>query len=736
MNGHLSTPLAGPSQGADLNVRYLHLHLIKIDLLLRSAVRRWQLAGQDFAEKFRGLFISEEDVRSLLSRPIGGNWGTGVELPEEEADTFRRLEEQIQHEIEQMQAQAAVRGETLRLDDMKALFRLTQFEFDAFMLCVAPMLDTRYERIFGYLQDDVTNHYAGIALILDLLLTPGLDRIFYFDCFNPEAALRKYDLIHRIDNGDEGQRPLIRQRFFVPAEIITWLRGGYQAPERFAAAFRLQQGSRPGDADLADLPQDLPAMLQEKPLLVLYGQDELQQHLAARAIAGRLSKPLLYLDLRHLPGGGEPDQQLVDLLARDAMLTGAIPTVLGWERFAEGQADLDLFFQMLSTYPGVILLFHSQSWPVLRGERERIKAVVWLDCNHPSGTRRLQLWQHYLGEDISLPARELEALSGQFTLTAGQISNAVFAAKDLAFQRSTPLTVDDLYEAARSYSSHHLGSLAAKIIPRYTWKDIVLPEDEMAALHEIANTIRWRSVVLEEWGVGERLMPYAGVSALFAGPPGTGKTLAAQVIANELKMDLYKIDLSTVVSKYIGETEKNLERIFSQAKNSNAILFFDEADSIFGKRSEVKDAHDRYANIEVGYLLQRMESYDGVVVLATNLRSNLDEAFTRRIQFIIDFPFPDEEERARIWQVLFPAGVPRTDDIDFYTFGERFKLAGGSIRNVIVGASFLAASEDQPVHSRHLIHSIRRELQKMGRLVNEKDLSITIQEGRNGKHAT
>ena len=276
------------------------------------------------------------------------------------------------------------------------------------------------------------------------------------------------------------------------------------------------------------------------------------------------------------------------------------------------------------------------------------------------------------------------------------------------------------------YSSHHLDNLAIKIKPRYNWQDIVLPENEITILHEIVNTVRGQAMVLEKWGLSTKLVSSAGVSALFGGPPGTGKTLAAQVIAAELGMDLYKIDLSTVVSKYIGETEKNLERIFSQAKNSNAILFFDEADAIFGKRSEVKDAHDRYANIEVGYLLQRMESYDGVVILATNLRANMDDAFTRRLQFVIDFPFPDEQQRADIWKVLFPPELPRAKDVTFEAFARQYRMAGGNIRNVIVQAAFLAANNGEIVTNAHLLHGVKRELQKMGRLINEKDLTLDL----------
>jgi SpoVK/Ycf46/Vps4 family AAA+-type ATPase len=264
--------------------------------------------------------------------------------------------------------------------------------------------------------------------------------------------------------------------------------------------------------------------------------------------------------------------------------------------------------------------------------------------------------------------------------------------------------------------------MARKIVPRYGWNDIILPDDQRTMLREIVATVRGRPQVLEEWGVGRKLASSAGVTVLFAGPPGTGKTMGAEIIAAELGLDLYKIDLSTIISKYIGETEKNLEKIFGEAQSSNAILFFDEADAIFGKRSEVKDAHDRYANVEVSYLLQRMEAYDGVTILATNLRANLDEAFTRRLQFAVDFPFPERADRLRIWETLFPPDVPRDKELDFDLLARRFKLAGGNIRNIIVSAAYLAASDGERVTMEYLLHGTRRELQKMGRLVNDADM--------------
>ncbi len=338
----------------------------------------------------------------------------------------------------------------------------------------------------------------------------------------------------------------------------------------------------------------------------------------------------------------------------------------------------------------------------------------------PGFSQRKALWAQCLGGE----SEALAALAGQYVLTSGQIRSAVAAARDRAAQRGDHMQAADLFATARAHSSPGLATLARQIHPRYGWEDIVLPPDQLMLLHEIVGAVLSRPLVFEAWGVGRKLAASYGVTMLFAGPPGTGKTMAAEVIASDLGLELYKIDLSTIVSKYIGETEKNLERIFNEARSSNAILFFDEADAIFGKRSEVKDAHDRYANIEVSYLLQRMEAYDGVTILATNLRANLDEAFTRRLQFAVDFPFPEEEYRLRIWQTLFPPGVPRAPDLDLAMLARRFKLAGGAIRNIIVNATFLAAADGQCVGMAHLMHGARRELQKMGRLLNEKDLEF------------
>lgn len=720
-----------------LNHQYLHLNLIRIDLLVRCAVRKWEISGQDFSEKFKGLFVTEKSIKDLLSKPIGGNWGAGVDLPKDEIKQIHQLKREIEAEILNLRKKATSENIELRLDQLRSIFHLSEFEFDAFLIFLAPSLDTRYEKIYGFLQDDVTNKFASVSLVFDLSLQPGLEKLSNLRFFQNSSHLLKNGLIKNYFENQSMEKPLIKQNFIIPDEIISWLLGNYQPAKLLSKVIEISNPglSNKNHSEIFDLPEKFDSILDQYPLMILFGQDELQKQLISNHIARISNQSLLNIDLRLLDPTLKSNNDILDTFIRDAKLTNSIPVIIGLDQVVEDVNEINFLFQQFSEYEGTIIILTNRNWPIIRKETQMVKPVYWLDCKNPTNKKRIEIWKRYLADDLDLEESDLVILANQFDLNASQIQNSVYSAFDIAFRKGTPISIDDLYEAARLYSSHHLNNLATKIQPRYQWEDIVLPEDGIASLRELTNTIRWRTVVLEEWGVGKRLMPYAGVSALFAGPPGTGKTLAAQVIASELKMDLFKIDLSTVVSKYIGETEKNLERIFSQAKNSNAILFFDEADSIFGKRSEVKDAHDRYANIEVGYLLQRMETYDGVVILATNLRSNMDDAFTRRIQFIIDFPFPDEKERQRIWKVLFPPEVPKSEDINIEELGNRFKLTGGSIRNVIINASFLAASENNSVSNKHLVHAIRREMQKMGRLVNDQDLIMLNKEGNNGKNA-
>jgi ATP-dependent 26S proteasome regulatory subunit len=749
----------------EASLRHLQAELVRIDVRIRREVRRWQLAGQDPADSFRGLHLSDAEAGLLSERPFGASWGQMAALPPDDTEAFAQLEAQAAHQAQQLAEAAWQEGQVLRLERLATTFGLDRFDVDTLLICLAPALDLRYERLYAYLQDDVTRKRPTVSLVLDLL--GGLDpagRLPLLLRFAGDAPLFKYHLLERVSDSAP-DLPLLGQALGVDPAIVAWLLGGYQPHAELGPYVTLWRPPPPtsphsgnwregdvgqpdaGDGDAntllagrawPDLERALAmeSSVGKQPVVVFYGPDLISRQAAARLLAARTERPLLTVDLGAVTAGGLPSLRAMRLALRDARLTGAVPCLTGWDvclapgggtpdgpvrsSMAGSSPPPDLLAE-LCAYPDLAVVAGQVAWQA--GGVERDRPLVWIELAAPGYAERRALWQHFLRQQAQVSEMDLSALAGQFHLTAAQIRDAVASARDWAAQTGERLHSSSLLAAARAHSNPRLASLARKIVPRFTWRDIVLPDDQLTLLHEIVATVRGRALVLEEWGVGRKLASSPGVTMLFSGPPGTGKTMAAEVIAAELSLDLYKIDLSTVVSKYIGETEKNLEQIFGEAQSSNAILFFDEADAIFGKRSEVKDAHDRYANIEISYLLQRMESYDGVTILATNLRANLDEAFTRRLQFAVDMPFPDEGYRLRIWQTLLPPGVPSEPDLDFELLARRFKLAGGNIRNILVSAAYLAAADGGRLGMKHLLHGTRRELQKMGRLVNERDMT-------------
>jgi SpoVK/Ycf46/Vps4 family AAA+-type ATPase len=336
---------------------------------------------------------------------------------------------------------------------------------------------------------------------------------------------------------------------------------------------------------------------------------------------------------------------------------------------------------------------------------------------------RLVLWESFIGGQEYEFAADTKEIAAKFRFTPGQIAAAVRRSTDLArLSGEKTISEESLHKCCYDQVVVGLNTLATPIKPAYSWDDLVLPESEVRQLKEACAHVKYRHTVYNEWGLGRRAAYGRGLSVLFSGPPGTGKTMAAQVVTNQLHMQMYKIQLSQIVSKYIGETEKNLRQVFTEAGNANCILFFDEMDALFGKRSEVKDSHDRNANIETAYLLQQMEEYDGVILMATNLLQNIDEAFMRRINFVISFPFPDVRTRKLLWEKMLDTGAPISDDVDLDFLAKSFKLAGGNIKNCAVHAAFLAAAEDKPVSMKHLISSIVSEQRKNNVVVLREDL--------------
>jgi SpoVK/Ycf46/Vps4 family AAA+-type ATPase len=422
---------------------------------------------------------------------------------------------------------------------------------------------------------------------------------------------------------------------------------------------------------------------------------------------------------------------------RQQMLLNSVVYIDGFDHLsgAEGRTARLRLQRALAQSNGVTILSGDTNWVA---EEAGSLDLFHIRVGTPAYTEARAWWKQELnGIDAALDRNDLEQLTARFKLSPEQISRAVQSARMSARWQMTQTrksraeskpVLEDLFAAARKQASVNMDGLAKKIEPRYTWDEIVLPADSLAQLREICQQVIHRHRVMDEWGFDRKLSLGKGVTALFAGPSGTGKTMAAEIIANDLELDLYKIDLAGVVSKYIGETEKNLERIFTAAANANSILFFDEADALFGKRSEVHDAHDRYANIEISYLLQKMETYDGLAILATNLRQNLDESFVRRMAFTVHFPFPDEANRLLIWKGIWPSQIPLSQDLDLEYLARQFKLSGGNIKNVALASAYLASADGGEVTMEHILHATRREYQKMGKALSVAELYGTVSE--------
>jgi ATP-dependent 26S proteasome regulatory subunit len=712
----------------DSTLNHLKLEITRIDLLIQKKIERWQLAGQNLTDEFRGLYVSDADVYRLLKRPFGTSWGQTVELAAQKEEAYQQAEEELCQKINSLVLKANQAGEPLRLALLKSRFGLHRFEYDTLLICLALSFDLRYERLFGFLQDDITRKEISVNLVLDLLCSSESERFFDLRYFSDDASLFHHHLLER--RSGEPTLPLLKQTLATEPAIVAWLLGEYQPHANLAKhAILLKPKVTEENQLFAKIVcRNLEYIKSlETPLLVFSGLDSVSQLAAGELFAAQCKRPLLKVDLQgviqlssEVGKATISPQRALRLALRDARLTQAIPYFYGGDALLVNGTLPSTLLEELCAYPDTVIVAGQKNW--LPQGIDRKRSLFYLAFPLPKYKQRADLWSYFLKQYVTSKELDIETLSAQFLLTTGQIRDAVAFAQDLAVQAERRVQSSDLFQAARHYSSPNLSGLADKIVPRFDWDDFILPEEQMCILKELVTTVRKRSLVLEEWGLGKKLVSSSGVTVLFAGPPGTGKTMAAEIIAGELEFDLYKIDLSRMVSKYIGETEKNLGRLFDEAANSSAILFFDEADAIFGKRSEVKDAHDRYANIEVSYLLQRMENFNGLTILATNLRANMDEAFTRRLQFAVNFPFPDKAERLRIWQTLLPATLPHKSDINFKLMADRFKLAGGSIRNIIVSAAYLAAADGQVLTMEHLAHATRRELQKMGRLISHVGL--------------
>jgi len=478
---------------------------------------------------------------------------------------------------------------------------------------------------------------------------------------------------------------------------------------------------------LKNLANAVPAFSERGAILLFCGLDGVGKRSAAEAMSAEQCRPLIVADLRQALSSPLTLSESFALLNREAVLHGANLFLANAHAVLpeKGQAASQVAALERGLAPSDRIVFLGCECPSTDLEIRTEFPLVAFDFPVPAFEHRARFWQHAIhATGLAAPEVDPAALANKFVLSGGRIHAACRNASVAARLRSPDrpsVTGCDLASAARAQSNQRLRRLAQKIESKQQWPDLVLPARALQQLRAVSAAHRYRRVVYYEWGFDKSLAMGKGLNVLFWGPSGTGKTMAAGILAHELGLDMYKIDLSSVVSKYIGETEKQLNQLFSEAQTSNAILFFDEADALFGKRSEVKDAHDRYANVETAYLLQKMEEYDGIVILTTNFRKNMDDAFARRMHHVVEFSFPDAAQRLRIWKGLIPAEAKVVDDVDFGFLARQFELAGGNIRNIVVAAAFLAAEQGRAMCMEHFVQATASELQKLGKLPSKSD---------------
>ncbi|MEU6920196.1 ATP-binding protein [Streptomyces sp. NPDC046631] len=674
----------------DPDLRHLLARAVAVEQRIRRAVEARQLTDPDPDDAFRGLYLTDENIARLLdesqARAFPYPVPPSAPAPGEAPDSGG--------ESDSGEAPA----ERSRLTSLAGEFGLTALDVEILLIALVPDLDDRFEAFYGYLNDDVTRRRPSIGLALGLCGLSPADQVAR-GRLSARAPLREGRLLL----AEDLDRPFLSRALRVPDRVTAHLLGD-DTPDPRLADLLAPWHAVPGVGD----PVPLAGALAHGASLAYLREDQggAGTALAASALT-RAGHRVLGLDLARLAEDPSP-AEAVRSLVREARLTGAGVVCAPLDAVSRDHPEL---LRLLTGTPVPTILVGRAPWDAAWSAAP----PLLLHAPRVEPSTRAALWTDAYGGPVP-GSVDVDRLLSPFLLTPEQITRAARGAAQTTHLDGGTLTPDHVRQGARAQNAAGLDRLARRIEPTVTWNDLVLPPDTHAQLRELTARARHRDRVLGEWGMRPGGGRGRGVSALFAGDSGTGKTMSAEVIAADLGLDLYTVDLATVIDKYVGETEKNLERIFSEAAGVNGVLLFDEADAIFGKRSDVKDAHDRYANVESAYLLQRMESFDGLAILATNLRANLDDAFTRRLDLVIDFPVPDPEQRLVLWERCLGPVLPRGMDLDLGFCAENFELAGGNIRSVAVTSAYLAADTGEPVTMATLIHAIQREYQKLGRL--------------------
>jgi len=688
-----------------------------LDVVLEEAIRLMPVHRSISTSSMSKMALSEEEAKELLHSQV-----IHLKLSDQYQEVIRRLEsiatEKLKHST------------SLSIFSLQQSLKLDELDFRVLMVMLAPHLNKKYMKLYAYLQDDMTKQNVTLDLLIALCARTSQEvqalyhRYYYLG--------GKYALLY-----EEGEKQAILfqessiliKPLCLKERVIHYLL--LDVHEEYRFPFDIKANRCNSQAFMAELLVDhekqrnmqyiADTYKNEQVALCLVGTTGSGKMLHTAWLANYAQKSVLCVDATTLPlMRAEFQQGLTDIMF-GATITNCL---IVFDRLEKLLLSNDLRLEWLQTaitqFEGMIIL-HSEQPITLSLMDIPIFSYVF---EVPSIDERASLWLHFASTRLPITSSQALELANKFQFSPGQIKKVLQLAEYVKIQQFNDDATQDMkliHESAYSLIHHGLEEKANKLKASWNWEDLILPPDVMQLLQQACYRINHRYTVMQNWGFS-RLLPYGrGVSMLFTGPPGTGKTMAASVMAKQLQCELYRVDLTRVVSKYIGETEKNLAEVFDRAKLSGAILFFDEADALFGKRSEVKDSHDKYANMETSYLLQKMEEYEGLTILATNFSQNLDEAFTRRIQYIVKFPFPAVEQREQLWRSVIPKQMPCVE-LDYQFLAKTFELSGGPIKNIVLTAAYMAASDTGIVSMKHVIEAAIQEYKKTGKLLMKERL--------------
>lgn len=666
---------------------------------------------QGALQNMLGMVVTREQFEENLARAaeITG----GAQADDEELEALRIDQAYIAGRLERSDANK------LPLLKLRELFAFGDEGLQCVLLALAPEFDKKYEKLYAYLQDDISKAEPGLRLAASLFA-------------RRDTLLAKYELELRrileeipVFSAEALKRGELRLLHSVTAYLLGGKPTAHPAISRQDCAGELEPLLV--HDDIRKKLQRLLAGGEGRSVVSLCGPAESGKKLIIRHALRAIDVDGVFLDAAlcgeaFLPLAIEAAMEAV--LSDSALVIYHLDASYSEEPKGGWAADWDEIEALLRVFLPWLRRLVLLSAATLRGARLPEEYVMLqLSLEQLGEEERARVFRHYSQGVAFSDTVDPAELATKFHFEAGQIKRAMQKVKSVCAAEERALADAALvHQCCYDQVVHKLGSLAMRLKPAYDWEDIVLPAQQIRLMREACDQMRFRHVVYGEWGFGKRITYGNGLSMLFSGPPGTGKTMGAQVIARQLHMELYKIQISQVVSKYIGETEKNLRAVFQEAKRSNSILFFDECDALFGKRSEVKDSHDRHANVETAYLLQQVEEHEGVTILATNLMQNIDPAFMRRLGFVVHFPFPDRETRKMLYQKLMPAAAPCDDTIDYDFLAEKFNVSGGNIKNIVLNAAFMAASEHVEIGMPHLLRAAVNELKKNEIIVVKEDL--------------